>query len=110
MRGKRRFVSEKGGTSHLICYLFGLRLVPVIVTPFKPITYGAQAILCPWSLQMHIAVNVTVRLFKTALSHRDGISGKIPHVILLLNYDNCATPKSILALYENDDLGIGDLG
>ena len=81
-----------------------------MVTPFKPITDGAQALLFPWSLQMHIAVNVTVRLFKTALSHRDGMSGKILHVILLLNNANCVTPRSLLALYDDVDLGIGDLG
>jgi len=110
MRGKRRFVSEQGSNSHLICYLFGLHLVPLLMTPFKPITCGAQALLFPWSLEIHIAVNVTARLFKTALSHRDGMSGKILHVILLLNNANCATPRSMLALYDNDDLGIGDLG
>ena len=80
------------------------------MTPFKPITCGAQALLFPWSLEIHIAVNVTARLFKTALSHRDGMTGKILHVILLLNNANCATPRSMLALYDNDDLGIGDLG
>lgn len=66
--------------------------------------------LYPWSLLMHIAVNVTVRLFKTALSHRNDMSGKILHVILLLNNANCATPRSMLAVYDDNDLGIGDLG
>jgi len=66
--------------------------------------------LFPWSLQMHIAMNVTVRLFKTVLSHRDGMSGKILHVTLLLNNANCAKPRSMLVLYDNDDSGIGDLG
>jgi len=103
---KSRFVSEQGDNSHLICYLrmFGLNLFPQMVTLFKPITCGAQAMLFPWSLQMHIAVNVTVRLFKTALSHRVGMSGNILHVILLLSNANCTTPRSMLALYDNDDL------
>jgi hypothetical protein len=110
MRGKAHFISEQGDNSHVTCYLLGLRLVPVLVMLFKPITCGAQTLLFPWSLQMHIAVNVTVLLFKTALPHRDGMSGKILHVILLLTNANCTTPRSRLAVYGYDDLGIGDLG
>jgi hypothetical protein len=110
MRGKTRFISEQGDDSHVTCYLFGLHLAPVLVMLFKPITCGAQAVLFPWSLQMHIAVNVAVLLFKTALPHRDGMSGKILHVILLLTNANCTTPRSMLAVYDCDDLGIGDLG
>jgi hypothetical protein len=109
MRGKSHFVSDQGDNSHLTCCLFGLHLVSVLVMLFKPITRGAQAVLFPWSLQMHISVNVTVLLFKTSLPHRDGMSGKILHVILLLTNANCTTPRSMLALYDYDDLGIGDM-
>jgi hypothetical protein len=108
MRGKAYFISEQGDNSHVTCYLHALRLVLVML--FKPITSGAQTLLFPWSLQMHIAVNVRMLLFKTALPHRDGMSGKILHVILLLTNANCTTPRSRLAVYDYDDLGIGDLG
>jgi len=59
---------------------------------------------------MHIATNVTARHFITTLSHRDDNVGKDPACILLLNNANCATQRSMLIVYDDDDLGTGGLG